>query len=100
MNQQINAVEWNETIDGDYGFAVMRLFKPTIVAWGTSTTLPILKKSLFERIEIPVAPLELQRQFAERVSRVEQVRHAGASALVEMAELFDSIQSRAFRGEL
>ena len=50
FNQQINAVEWGETVDPAYGLAVMRFFKPTIVAWGSSTTLPILKKSAFEKI--------------------------------------------------
>ena len=100
LNQQINAVEWAEAIDGDYGVAVMRLFKPTIIAWGTSTTLPILKKSLFERIEIPVPPLEIQRHFASRVSEVEQLRRASAAALVATEELCLALQSRAFLGEL
>ncbi|MDP3096630.1 MAG: restriction endonuclease subunit S [Syntrophales bacterium] len=47
FNQQINAVEWTGEIDDSYGLAVLRFFKPTIVAWGASTTLPILKKSTF-----------------------------------------------------
>ena len=57
FNQQINAVEWGERMHAEYGCAVMRFFKPTVIAWGSSTTLPILKKSSFERIEIPVPPL-------------------------------------------
>ena len=47
FNQQINAVEWGRSVHDTYGFSVLRFFKPTIIAWGASTTLPILKKSAF-----------------------------------------------------
>src|SRR5690606_37258966 len=66
FNQQINAVEWGDAVHREYGYAVLRFFKPTIIAWGSSTTLPILKKSAFERIEVPVPPLDSQREFAQQ----------------------------------
>ena len=51
FNQQLNAVEWfAEQVDDHYGLAALRFFKPTIVMWGASTTLPILKKSSFEKV--------------------------------------------------
>lgn len=59
FNQQINAVEWAELVDDDFGLATLTFFKSQIAKWGSSTTLPILKKSLFEKIEIPVPPREL-----------------------------------------
>jgi type I restriction enzyme, S subunit len=79
---------------------VLRFFKPTIIAWGASTTLPILKKSTFEKIEIPVPPLPLQREFACRVEAVEKLKTAHSASLMEMDALFASLQHRAFRGEL
>ena len=58
FNQQLNAVEWHPMhIHDQYGLAVLRLFKPTIVSWASSTTIPILKKSTFEKITIPVPPI-------------------------------------------
>lgn len=100
FNQQINAVEWTSEVEDNYGLAVLRFFKPTIVAWGASTTLPILKKSLFEKIEIPVPPLPLQSEFARRVEAIEKLKTAHRASLAEFVALFAAIQYRAFRGEL
>ena len=100
FNQQINAVEWGERVRPDYGYAVMRFFKPTIIEWGSSTTLPILKKSSFERIEIPVPPVTDQQKFALRVERVERVRTTHHVMLSTSNELFSALQAMAFRGEL
>ena len=100
FNQQINAIEWGERINAEYGFSVMRFFKPTIIAWGSSTTLPILKKSSFERIEIPVPPVADQREFALRIKRVERVRNSHRAALSTSNELVSALQVMAFRGDL
>jgi type I restriction enzyme S subunit len=100
FNQQINAVEWGESVHDTYGFAVLRFFKPTIIAWGASTTLPILKKSAFERIEIPVPPIELQTEFAARSAEVERLEQYFRTFLAHCNDLFASLQTRAFRGEL
>ena len=100
FNQQINAVEWGGRMHAEYGYAVMRFFKPTIIAWGSSTTLPILKKSSFERIEIPVPPVTDQQEFALRIERVERVRTTHRVALSTSNELFSALQVMAFRGVL
>jgi type I restriction enzyme S subunit len=100
FNQQLNAVEWSSEVDDIYGYATLRFFKPTIKTWGASTTLPILKKSSFEKIEIPVPPLPLQREFARRFQATERQRAAQIKSLTALNELFDSLQNRAFRGEL
>ncbi len=100
FNQQINAVEWGEKIHPEYGCAVMRFFKPTIMAWGSSTTLPILKKSSFERIEIPRPPLLAQGEFALQIERVERIQANHRVALSTSNELFSALQVMAFRGEL
>ncbi|THJ20002.1 MAG: hypothetical protein CAF44_013280 [Nitrospira sp. CG24D] len=100
FNQQVNAVEWGETVNDSYGFAVLHFFKPTIIAWGASTTLPILKKSAFERIEIPVPPIDLQREFARRLLILDRLEALSKASLASLDELFAALQSRAFRGEL
>ncbi len=100
FNQQINAVEWGPEVNDSYGFAVLRFFKPTIVAWGASTTLPILKKSAFERIEVPVPSLQVQTEFARRIEVVEKLRMKHRESLTELDALFAALQHRAFRGEL
>ena len=101
FNQQLNAIEWFDDLVNDvYGLAALRFFKPTIVAWGASTTLPILKKSSFERLAIPVAPLSLQQEFAMRSQLVSQLNEKLQKALQVDSILFESLQSRAFQGGL
>lgn len=101
FNQQLNAVEWlSNSVDDTYGLAALRFFKPTIIAWGASTTLPILKKSSFEKIAIPVPPLQMQKDFAGRIRAVDMLKDRIGDALILDTQLFSSIQHRAFRGEL
>lgn len=101
FNQQLNAVEWfSDAVDDLYGLAVLRFFKPTIISWGTSTTLPILKKSSFEKLAIPVPPLEMQRAFAERVRAVSKLEKRLRLASDTDESLFAALQYRAFRGGL
>ncbi|MEP7126986.1 MAG: restriction endonuclease subunit S [Byssovorax sp.] len=100
FNQQINAIEWTSAVDDVYGIYVLRFFKKQIAAQGSSTTLSILKKSLFEKIEIPVPPLALQQDFARRIAAVDKLKAAHRASLAEMDALFAALQHRAFRGEL
>ena len=100
FNQQINAVEWGNSVHDTYGYAALRFFKPTIIAWGASTTLPILKKSAFEKIEIPVPAIELQTEFAKRTAKVDELERSSRASLSHCDELFASLQVRAFQGGL
>jgi type I restriction enzyme S subunit len=59
-----------------------------------------MRKSDVERWEIPVPPLDLQREFARRVAAVQKLKTAQRAALAEFDALFASLQHRAFRGEL
>jgi len=51
-------------------------------------------------LQVPVAPLDLQREFAARAERVNVQRALVQRALDADNELFASLQARAFRGEL
>lgn len=100
FNQQINAVSWGDKVVPLYGFRLMRFFAKEIATRGASTTLPILKKSAFERIEVPIASFELQQHFAlvaERIARQEQALLQSAK---QQNALFTSLQHRAFSGTL
>ena len=101
FNQQLNAVEWQpELMDDRFGLAALRFFKVTIATLGASTTLPILKKSSFEKLSIPVPPRSLQVDFAKRLSQVEHLEQRQQMALQASTALFESLQQRAFQGEL
>ncbi len=101
FNQQLNAVEWHPVhIHDQYGLAVLRLFTPTIVSWASSTTIPILKKSTFEKITIPVPPIAKQEEFAKRILALRHLEEKMRSDLAVGTELFLALQSRAFEGRL
>jgi type I restriction enzyme, S subunit len=50
--------------------------------------------------EIPVPPLSLQEEFRRRVQSIETLKKQQRQSLAEMDALFESLQHRAFRGEL
>lgn len=96
FNQQINAVEWSARINDSFGLYIMRFFAKLVADRGRSTTLPILKKSAFEEIHIPVPPLPLQQQFATLVERHERLRATQREALRQAEHLFQTLLHRAF----
>ena len=100
FNQQINAVEWGAAVDDDFGICALEFFKAHIATQGASTTLPILKKSSFEKIEIPNPPLAIQQTFAIHIQALNVLKASHRAALAELNTLFASLQHRAFRGEL
>lgn len=100
FNQQINAIEWGPDVDDLYGYFTMRSQSDVVAARGSSTTMPILAKSKFEELLIPVAPFEVQEEFARVASSVSRVRSNLVAASEAERQLFASLQSRAFRGEL
>ena len=51
-------------------------------------------------LKVPAPSLELQREFARRVSAVEKLKAAQRASLAKLDALFASLQHRAFRGEL
>jgi type I restriction enzyme S subunit len=100
FNQQINAVEWNGLIVDDYGLDTLKFYKQIIASRGSSTTLPILNKSAFQSLEIPVAPIEMQQAYAKIVRQCEATKNQAVQAQSETEELFASLQQRAFSGQL
>ena len=100
FNQQINAIDWGSDVRDSYGVAIMKFKKADIIASGSSTTMPILNKSSFERFRIPVPPLELQTRFEHDINRIDLLRSQCQSSFACLDALFASLQQRAFRGEL
>jgi type I restriction enzyme S subunit len=105
FNQQINAIEWGKKINDEFGVTLMKFFSKLIADRGSSTTLPILKKSEFEEIVIPVPPLSLQEEFAgfvgaerrsARTASVESLRRRMSESERQVEGLFESLLSESF----
>lgn len=66
----------------------------------TSAGQHTINQEGLSKINIPLPPLRLQQEFADRVEAVEKLKTAHRASLSELDALFASLQNRAFRGEL
>ena len=83
---------------------LMNFFKTTgfrrQILTGATTTVNQITKSMLNRVELQLPPIELQNQFAERVAQIEKQKQQAEASLVKAEELFSSLLQRAFKGEL
>lgn len=100
FNQQINAVEWGEDINDDFGITALGFVIPKMQALATSTTLPILNKSAFSSIRIIVPPPALQKKFARVSQDTTQTLRSVAAAGHKLSSVFDVLLKSAFSGQL
>ncbi len=81
-------------LNSRYGKAVLRGMCKSIIGMANINAKELLG------IRIPLAPLSLQRAFAERVRAIEALKAQHRAHLSHLDALFASLQHRAFRGEL
>jgi type I restriction enzyme S subunit len=84
-NQQINAVVPRGDVDSVYLYYACRMMKSRLEAAASRSLVPIVNKSAFSSLYIPLPPLSEQRRIAailrERLAAVEQARAAAAAQL-------------------
>jgi len=99
FNQQINAFV---PIKGDAHFlyAQMLVGKRLIQEASTAGMKGMVSKGRFEEIMLIHPPIELQREFARRVTAMEALKTVQRASLAELDALFATVQYLAFRGEL
>lgn len=100
FNQQINAVEWCDRIDDDFGITALSFEVPTMQALATSTTLPILNKSSFSSIKLIVPPISVQEKFSRLAVIIQQALTQAQSSSSRLDKVFDVLLVRAFCGQL
>lgn len=67
---------------------------------GSASSMPNISKARLATLPLELPPLSLQREFAARVAAIERHRARLESCSTADDELFASLQSRAFKGEL
>lgn len=100
FNQQINSITWGSQINPIFGYEMLKFYSGLISVKGASTTLPILKKSEFEKIKVIVPEMDSQIKFEEIAKLIWQQTEIQKSALNENKSLFNSLQQKAFNGTL
>ncbi len=84
----------------EYIERVLRFWRPIFVAQAPETARANMNLETLRPLQVPLPPVELQREFARRVTSVEKLKTAQRASLAELDALFASLQHRAFRGEL
>ncbi len=59
-----------------------------------------IRTPIYLAISVPLPSIEVQREFARRISAIEKLKVAHRASLADMDAFFASLQRRAFRGEL
>jgi type I restriction enzyme, S subunit len=82
-NQQINAIIPNECVIPEYLYyaCISPSFQKAIKDSASATTLPILNKTKFEQLVIPVAPLLEQERIVAKIEELFTQLEAGTSVL-------------------
>ncbi len=60
----------------------------------------INQSKIWQQIKIPLPPIELQNKFAEVVKKIEALKVEKLKSAEKLENLFQSLQQKAFKGEL
>ena len=76
-NQQINALVFNENlVYPRYGFHYCKTIGPLLESMAPATTVPLVNKSRFSTIEMPVPPLNEQKRIAAILDKADEIEVA------------------------
>ena len=98
--QRVARLRGGEKLPNQFIFHLLKQPAFTRHCRPTETTVPHISPKDIRSFSFPLPPLDLQREFARRITAVEKLKTAQRAALAELDALFASLQHRAFRGEL
>ncbi|MCC6230716.1 MAG: restriction endonuclease subunit S, partial [Phycisphaerales bacterium] len=84
----------------ELGYLETHLNLRDVTDFVTGSAQPKLTQANLNRLPVPYPPIEQQKEFAQRVRRVANLKKAQAVERSEAEQLFRSLVQRAFRGEL
>lgn len=77
-----------------------RYFRANIEKRAKTSTMTTISQDGIIDIKIPVPPIKLQKQFAEKIALIEQQKALAKQELQESEDLFNCLLQKAFKGEL
>ena len=90
FNQQINAITPNSDINVLFLYHLIKYMGAYIQEKATTGMKHILTKSMMETLKLPIPPIDLQNQFAERVQVIEHQKELIKKSVKEVETLFNS----------
>lgn len=90
-NQQINAVIFNEEfVLPKYGYYFCKTLKNILRHLASSTTVPIINKSQFSNLPIPVPPISTQEEIVQSLDKVERLKEKRTYSIRLFTELLQA----------
>ena len=96
INQDMKAFITNEQVVSDYLLYYFIFMQKYILKYVRSVTADNIDFDIIKNLKIPVPPLELQNQFADIVTKIEEQKALVRKAIDETQMLFDSLMSQYF----
>jgi len=96
-NQQINTIICNKSTEPFFVFCILKSMKRRLVQLGKTTAVPIINKSEFGRLEIPLPPLKTQKQIAAKLSAVQNYKTQLLAQKSKLKELFNSALAKSMK---
>lgn len=91
-NQQINSLIFDQSkVWPKYGYHYCKQLKPYLEGIASSTTLPIVNKTCFSKIEIPLPALEYQKRIAAILDMADALRVKRRQAIAKLDELLQAV---------
>ncbi|WP_345845115.1 restriction endonuclease subunit S [Shewanella algae] len=87
-NQQINSLVFDENkVFPRFAYYYALTMKPALLAGSSSTTMPIINKSNFSKLEMPLPPLAEQKRIAAILDKADSLRRKRQQA-IDLADQF------------
>lgn len=99
-NQGFKNILLSDDVNSIYLYYWLFLKKEYLNSLGRGATFKEISKKIVENINIPVPPIELQKNFASIAEQAEQIKDKLKDEKKDVDELFNVLMQRAFSGEL
>ncbi|MEW8349319.1 MAG: restriction endonuclease subunit S [Candidatus Thiodiazotropha taylori] len=99
-NQQINALIPTEAVTTEYLYMLCIVGKKIIQQASTNAMKGMVSKGVFEKIKLPIAPIELQRHYSSIFHKINEKKKAASISNENACDFFDSLMQNAFSGKL
>lgn len=95
-NQQINALVFGRRVDPRFGYYYCRLIPQQLQAAARNAVVPILNKSNFGKIKMPLPPISEQRRIVEILDQADALRKKRAEADAKAARILPALFYKMF----
>lgn len=95
-NQQINALIPSKLIESEYLYFAIQVLRSELEDLASVSVVPIINKSTFSNVEIPLPPISEQRRIVEILRQADDLRRLRREANAKAAQLLPALFYKMF----